>query len=231
VSPKVKEQVHREGGAWRGEPLPRGRHKLATEVVRASQRERLIRAMLETVAERGYEATTVPDVVARARVSRNAFYEFFADKTDCFIAACDEEAAELLAALVAFAAEPDWVQMMRRGVGAYLRWWAGRPALCRAYFTGLPAAGDRAIAQRERAYALFRRVFAEVGQRARSEQSGLPPLDDFIPRLLVLAITELVAEEVRAGRTERLPELEDRIVFTAIKLLADDQTASRALAI
>ena len=56
-----------------GEPLPRGRHKLGAEAVRASQRERLIRAMLETVAERGYEATTVPEVVARARVSRNAF--------------------------------------------------------------------------------------------------------------------------------------------------------------
>jgi AcrR family transcriptional regulator len=231
MSPKVKEEVQHEDDAWRGEPLPRGRHKLATEVVRASQRQRLIRAMLETVAENGYEATTVPEVVARARVSRNAFYEFFADKTDCFIAACDEQASELLAALVAFAAEPDWVQMMRRGVGAYLRWWAERPAMSRAYLVGLPAAGDRAMAQRERAYALFRRLFEAVGQRARAEQSGLPPLDEFIPRLLVLAITELVAEEVRAGRIEQLPELEDRIVFAAIKLLADDQTATRALAI
>ena len=70
-----------------GEPLPRGRHKLGADTVRASQRERLIRAMLETVAEQGYEATTVPRVVARARVSRNAFYEFFDDKTSCFIAA------------------------------------------------------------------------------------------------------------------------------------------------
>lgn len=231
MSPKVKEEVHREEDPWRGEPLPRGRHKLATEVVRASQRERLIRAMLETVAESGYEATTVPQVVARARVSRNAFYEFFADKTECFIAACDEEADELLSALLAFAAEADWVQMMRLGVGAYLRWWAGRPALARAYFIGLPAAGERAMAQRERAYARFRRLFVAIGQRARSEQPGLPPLDEFIPRLLVLAITELVAEEVRAGRTEQIPELEDRIAFTAIKLLADDETARRALAI
>jgi len=232
VSSEVKNQVNRQDNAWRGEPLPRGRHKLATEVVRASQRERLIRAMLETVAESGYEATTVPQVVARARVSRNAFYEFFADKADCFIAACDEEVTDdLLAELLAFAAEPDWVQMMRRGVDAYLDWWAARPALARAYFIGLPAAGERAIAQRERAYTRFRRLFDAVGQRARSEQPGLRPLDEFVPRLLVLAITELVAEEVRAGRTERLPELGDQIVFTAIKLLADDETAERALAI
>jgi AcrR family transcriptional regulator len=232
VSSKVKEEPRREQQAWRGEPLPRGRHKLATEVVRASQRERLIRAMLETVAEDGYESTTVPQVVARARVSRNAFYEFFADKPDCFIAACDEQVAdELLGELLAAAAEPDWVRMMRRGVGAYLEWWASRPALSRAYFIGLPAAGERAIAQRERAYARFRRLFLAAGQRARSEQPGLAPFDEFTPRVLVLAITELVAEEVRAGRTGRLPELENRLAFTAIKLLADDETARRAVAI
>ena len=32
----------------------------------------------------------VDQVVARARVSRNAFYELWRDKTDCFIALCDE---------------------------------------------------------------------------------------------------------------------------------------------
>jgi AcrR family transcriptional regulator len=214
---------------WRGEPLPRGRHKLATEVVRASQRERLIRAMLETVAERGYEATTVPDVVARARVSRNAFYEFFADKTDCFIAACDEEAEDLLGAVMAAASESNWVEMMRRGVRAYLRWWTERPAFSRAYFTGLPAAGDRAIAQREGAYGQFEQMFAEVGRRARVEQPSLPPLPALAPKILVLAITELVAGEVRDGRTEHLGEMERELVFVAVKLLADDDTARRAL--
>lgn len=239
MSPKVKNEVGPAGEGprrgqpaagerpWRGEPLPRGRHKLAAEVVRASQRERLIRAMLETVAERGYEATTVPEVVSRARVSRNSFYEFFADKTDCFLAACDEEAADLLRVVVASREEPSWLATMRRGTGAYLRWWAERPAFSRAYFAGLPAAGERAIAQREPAYALFRQLFGETGRRARIEQPSLPPLDPLVPRILVLAITELVAEEVRAGRTERLSELEDDVVFIAAKLLADDDTARR----
>jgi AcrR family transcriptional regulator len=207
--------------SWVGEPLPRGRHKLDPEVVRASQRERLIRAMLETVAEQGYEPTTVPDVVARARVSRNAFYEFFADKTSCFIAACDEEASELLGVVVRFASAPSWTDALRQGTRAYLTWWAERPAFARAYFIGLPAVGDPATAQRERGYARFRDLFRELGRRARTEQPGLPPLPEIAPRVLVLAITELVAEEVRAGRTERLPALEDDVVLMATKLLAD----------
>jgi AcrR family transcriptional regulator len=212
---------HQAGGTtWVGEPLPRGRHKLDPAAVRASQRERLIRAMLETVAERGYEATTVPEVVARARVSRNAFYEFFADKTNCFIAACDEEAAELLGVVVRWASARSWTVALRQGTRAYLTWWAERPAFARAYFTGLPAAGDPAVAQRERGYARFRDVFREVGRRARADQPGLAPLPEIAPRVLVLAITELVAEEVRAGRAEALPALEDDVVLIATKLLA-----------
>src|SRR3954449_6066659 len=84
--------------------LPRGRHALPAEEVRASQRERLLAAMLESVGEHGYAATTVPAVVAGARVSRNAFYELFDDKTDCFLALCDELAGQLLDALVALEA-------------------------------------------------------------------------------------------------------------------------------
>ena len=52
--------------------------------------------MLDQVAERGYPATTVGDVVAAARCSRNAFYELFEDKEACYIAAADETGAEML---------------------------------------------------------------------------------------------------------------------------------------
>ena len=210
---------------WVGEPLPRGRHKLGADIVRASQRERLIRAMLETVAERGYEATTVPEVVARARVSRNAFYEFFSDKTSCFIAACDEEASELLGVVLAFGSERSWTDALRKGTRAYLDWWAKRPAFARAYFIGLPMAGEPAVAQRQRGYERFGTVFVELGNRAREEQPALPPMPEIVSRFLILAITELVADEVRADRTERLPELEPEIVTIAARLLADDRTA------
>jgi AcrR family transcriptional regulator len=215
---------------WQGEPLPRGRHKLSVSTVRASQRARIVRAMLESVGRDGYEATTVPDVVATARVSRNAFYEFFADKADCFIAACDEAAQELLAELVDLVSEPDWVQAMWRGARRYLLWWQERPTLARAYFLSLPTVGERAVAQRERQYAAFRAMFADLGRRARAEQPELAPLSELVPRVLVLVITELVAEEVRAARTDRLTQLADDVALLAIRLLADEATAQRAVA-
>src|SRR5437588_9168352 len=114
---------------WTAEPLPRGRHKLSPAAVRESQRARIVRAMLECVGRDGYEATTVPEVVATARVSRNAFYEFFEDKADCLIAVCDEAAAELLGELVVLVSEPDWTRAMVEAAHRYMRWWQERPTL------------------------------------------------------------------------------------------------------
>lgn len=214
---------------WRGEPLPRGRHKLPAEHVRSSQRDRLMRAMVECVAEHGFEGTTVPMVVSTARVSSNAFYAFFPDKTECFLAACDDVAGDLLAELSALTAEPDWIQAMREGARIYLRWWAQRPAFARAYLLSLRSVGERADEQRERTYELFRAMFTDLGRRARTEQPELPPLSPLVPRVLVAAITELVGEEVRAGRTEQLERLSDELARLAIRLLADDATAARAM--
>ena len=69
--------------------LPRGPHGLARELVTGSQRQRLLYAMTVVVAEKGYIATTVAHVTTRAGVSRKTFYEMFADKEECFIAAAD----------------------------------------------------------------------------------------------------------------------------------------------
>ena len=194
--------------------LPKGRHNLPAHVVRASQRERLLQAMLESVAERGYAATTVPQVVADAKVSRNAFYDLFTDKTDCFIALCDELAGELLESLSAVQGE-DWVEMLRYGTSHYLRFWAERPAFARTYFVELPSAGPRAVEQRDRQYERFLALFEQLAALARPE-GGLPRL---VPHMLVVSITEIVAEEVRAGRTEQLPGLEDELVELLVRVL------------
>src|SRR3954452_21332431 len=138
--------------------LPRGRHALPAHVVRASQRERLLAAMLESVAEHGYAATTVPAVVAAARVSRNAFYALFADKTDCFLALCDELAGELFDELIALRGD-DWRAALRHGMEIYLRFWQDRPGVSPTYFVELPSAGPRALEQRDRQYARFRAIF------------------------------------------------------------------------
>jgi AcrR family transcriptional regulator len=208
-------------------PLPRGRHRLTSAEVRSSQRGRLLAAMLECVGEHGYAATTVPQVVARARVSRNAFYELFSDKLDCFRALCDELAEEIIQQLMP-AEGSDWITALRSGTRSYLQWWQQRPSWSRTYLVEAAAAGPFAVADRRAQYERFEQMFDGLARWARVEQPELPPLWPPATRVIVHAVTELVAEQVAAGNTDHLVDLEDDLIFLMLLLLADEATARRA---
>jgi AcrR family transcriptional regulator len=210
-----------------GTALPRGPHNLPREKILASQRERLVAAILAEVGEHGYAATTVADVVGRAQVSRNAFYELFADKQDCFLAACDELTEQMLGGLRALAGEPTWVDAMRVAFDRFLDWFRAQPGLTAAYLVDLPTAGRRALEQRDRAVARFTEVFDELAARAREEQPELPPLPALATRMFVSSIYELFGQEIRAGRGERVGELRDPLLELAVRTIGDDATAAR----
>ena len=171
------------------------------------------------MAEKGFGDTTVTDIVSRARCSRNAFYDFFADKEDCFLAACDGNNEELLALLYAEAPAPTWRDALRSGLHVYLRWWQDRPQIAIAYLTDLPTAGRRAVEQRDRTYEQFGLLFEALGGRARDEESGLPALPPLAVPMLVAGITELIGREVRAGRLGRLDALEDELYDQVVSAL------------
>jgi AcrR family transcriptional regulator len=185
--------------------------------------------MIECVGEEGWAKTTVPDVIARARISRNSFYEHFEDKTACFLAALDEAAQQILEVMFALGTEPDWITMLRRGMREYLTSWQQQPALCRAYFVELPFVGPRGMEQREHNFGQFELMFRVLAERAREEQPSLPELSPLIPRLVVVGVTDIVGAAVRAGELDSLVEREDEMIVLIVRLLADDATARERL--
>jgi AcrR family transcriptional regulator len=193
------------------DPLPRGRHKLSAEEVLASQRERLLQAMLVCVGEHGYAATTVPQVVATARVSRNGFYALFEDKLACFLALCDRLADELLSSLYALGLEPSWEAALDRGMDVYLRSWQDRPAFARAYLVELPSAGPRALAQRDARLRDFEALLTALAP-------GTP--DPLAVSVLARGITEVIGLEVREGRVATLADVQPRLVALARAVLS-----------
>ncbi|MDP9168957.1 MAG: TetR/AcrR family transcriptional regulator, partial [Actinomycetota bacterium] len=48
-------------------------------------RRRLLDGLADSIAERGYRATTVADVVRYAKTSKRTFYDEFASKEECFV--------------------------------------------------------------------------------------------------------------------------------------------------
>lgn len=65
--------------------LPRGVTSLPREVVDEAQKSRIIQAITEIVAEKGYANATIADIIKFAKVSKSTFYQLFKDKEDCFI--------------------------------------------------------------------------------------------------------------------------------------------------
>jgi hypothetical protein len=132
--------------------------------------------------------------------------------------------------MFALASEPDWITALELGMREYLGAWHEQPALCRAYFVELPFVGPRGLEQREHNFGQFELMFRVLAARAREEQPQLPPLPPLVPRLVVVGVTDIVGEAVRAGRLDSLPGLQDELVALIVRLLADDATARDRLA-
>ncbi len=181
------------------------------------------------VGERGYAATTVPAVIAAARVSRDAFYALFTDKEACFLTLSDQQTSHLTQTIVASAVGDSWFEAVRLGLRAYLQWWNERPEFTRAYFVEMRTVGVRAFQQRLRGYVPFEEMLRRAAARARREQPDLPPLRPAIPRFLVIAVTEYLAAEVLAGRVDSLLDVEEDLLYLHVTLLSDDATARRVL--
>ncbi len=130
--------------------FPAGARRLPSDLVRLVQHERLIAAMLRVAAELGYRATNVQDVIERAGVSRPTFYEHFANKEDCFLAAFDTSAQRLREKLVeAFDRGGDvWRDRLRCGMEALLEFARTEPDTARALIVEARAGSAEAVQRR-----------------------------------------------------------------------------------
>jgi AcrR family transcriptional regulator len=211
--------------------LPRGPHSLSRAQVVNHQRERILAAVVDAVAAKDYGSTTIGDITRRARVSRDTFYQQFANKEDCFLAAYDAIASELLDEMVAVGtSQPSYVEGMRDGVRAYLRFWSERPEAARVCTLDVMAAGEKALAHRELTLRRFARLFRTVAARAREEQPELPTVPDIVSRAIVVAALELTTEYVRDHRVKSLRELENDVLYLWLMGLAGHEVAAAALA-
>jgi AcrR family transcriptional regulator len=223
--PRTKDTEHRG--------LPRGRSRLPEALVQQDQRGRMLRAMIETVAEKGYAAVTVGEVVARARVSRSSFYQQFADKENCFVIASAEGRRRFFdrvrAAARGLPADSPSELRLRAALRAYLIFLRDEPALATVIYvewlgvrSGSPkrlAGGDDDVA------AMDRREFAAMTATwhalARQHHPQWPEVPHEVFVALTGATEELVRELIYARRIERLPDLEDVLVAMHLRLLTD----------
>jgi AcrR family transcriptional regulator len=192
-------------------PLPRGRHSLTREEVEGSQRMRLVRSMCEVMAEKGYARTSVADILRRARVSRETFYELFDSKQDCFMSAFEQAYGHLLDASTPAADDGASIERFSRVLEDYLGALASDPAAARVFLVEVYAAGPSALARRqELQQGLVESIAALTG--ASSEK------DRFAVEALLAALVQMVTARLAVGDVDGLRKLHRPIVELARRL-------------
>lgn len=181
-----------------------------------TQRGRMLDAITLVVAEKGYVATTVADVIAQAGVSRKTFYEHFKDKEDCYLAAFQLGTDFLISRLAGAAdAEQDLADRCARVFSLYLRALSLSAPAARAFLVEVRAAG---AAVQERLSRILDQ-FAELFSHGADIETD-PALAPMLRTGLVAAINEIVSREVLAGRTAELPALEPQLTELAVRILS-----------
>lgn len=193
--------------------LSGGPHGLAPAVVREVQRDRLLKATVEVVAQEGYAATTVRKLLAAAKLSRRTYYDLYQDKEDCYLDAFGRIADELAEVVTAeFERGGTPVERIRLAIEAIPSFCVDEPAAaCACIAEGL-AAGAAARAARaalvERLATTLAPAFAEL-----RPESADPAL---MARATVGGVLELLYGPLARHDVDKLGELADQIGELAI---------------
>jgi AcrR family transcriptional regulator len=200
-------------------------------VVVHHQRERMLTAVVEVVAERGYRAVSVSDIVKRAAIARAKFYENFSSKEDCFLAAYDRAVAELIQRVTDACerAGSSIPERMPVALAAGLDYFASNPALARAAIVEAPAVGPATETRREQALTSLAEVVRGSGGQGDGKAFPKSVQDSVFG-----GIFWLVYHAVLSGRPEDLNELLPELTeFALIPFVGADEArrAARALSV
>ena len=158
------------------------------------RRRRISEAALDLFATRGYNATSVEDVVERAKMSKSAFYEFFTSKEDCFRALLAEQGGALIHDVLASAATGhNHHERLRFGITTFVHSCFEKSSVARLLIVesvGLSEGGDKVRQE------LQGRFAGAVGEEVRHAMLHDPFYADKDPRVFGRAVVGAVSDAV-----------------------------------
>lgn len=197
----------RNGRAERYRPLPTGTHGLDPELVKRDQRERLQKAMIELIAEKGYPGLRIVDLAKLAHVSQPTFYSLYADKEDLFLSTYDEVAERTAKAVIA-AYETDGTldECLLAAMRAFAELAAAEPDTTSLLVLGAFGAGGSALERRKRAVGALER-----SMYARRDGTETHEPTDLTIKFIIGGIREVTATRLRSGHAADLPALAEEL--------------------
>ncbi len=185
-----------------------------TELVGAIQRERILAAMTAAAAEESYRRLSVQGVLERAGVSRPTFYEHFADKEDCFLAALDA-AGDRFYKRISEAAQlgSDWRGRLRSGIVELVSLVAEQPDAARMLIVEGRAASPRALEHRD---ALLDRFASCVARTVGDEVEEPTAASGLTPVGVIGGIESLLYSRLYRDELDDLASLVPSLMYFAV---------------
>jgi AcrR family transcriptional regulator len=171
------------------------------EDVARNQRRRLYGAMVASVAERGYAATRLSDLVELSGVSRKSFYALFADKEACFVGAIEAMLGGALDSVTGRGGS--WGEQLRSGAAAFADLVVSQPAAARMCLIEAYVVGPKGLRPVEETTAGFEARALTVALEAGMQGEALPAMIS----AQIGALMEITRERLRLGREDELPGL------------------------
>ena len=165
--------------------------------------------MIETIGERGYTNATVADVIARAGVSRKAFYEHFPNREQCFLAAYDLVVTVGTKRIeTIYRAQSDRSAAARAALEALFEGAIADPALVRLVLVEIGAVGAGGISRRERLLAIYEGLLRDTLALPR-ERAGDP---NPVLRAMAGGLNEILHTRMNGRRQSELRTLVPELV-------------------
>lgn len=151
-----------------------------------NRRTRIMQALVDILAERGFAGANVGLVVRRAGVSTRTFYRCFNDLEECLIAIMDRALEDAGALVSRELRETDcWQDGVRSALAAVLSYFDREPEMARVCIVETLAGGQVVLAHRQR---IIEALCSLVIERIESEVPSISPLATEGTMSLVLGI-------------------------------------------
>lgn len=162
---------------------------------------RLLDGLAESIAERGYRASTVADIVRHARTSKRTFYDEFSGKEQCFIELLHANNDELIARIrTEVDPDADWQQQVRQAARAYIAHIGDRPAITLSWIRELPALGASVRSVQRWAMTALTDMLVDLSDSAGFRRAQLAPVSRELAVILLGGLRELTALTVEDGK-------------------------------
>jgi AcrR family transcriptional regulator len=189
--------------------------------------EPLYVALIDVIAERGYEATDVDSVARRAGLTRDEFDARFSGKEECVQKAFEAFIEDFLRHVQrAYDGKPGWPGALRAAAYAAADWMNDHPRTARFGGVGVLAARSEMIRVRREEVFQYCATLIDAGRAEAADPSAVPQA---APIMAIGAIAQILTQRMQKGEELETERMVPAMMYQAVRPYLGEEAARQEL--